>query len=78
MSTEIDPTLLARLRAALVAGPSDLEGLVRTLRAEGMSADDLQVLLEAFRVGLSEPQEEMVLDILDLVVGWCSPHMRIE
>jgi hypothetical protein len=33
--------------------------------------------LEALRSGLSDADEDIVLEVLDFVTGWCSPHVRL-
>ncbi len=33
--------------------------------------------LEALRSGLSDADEDIVLEVLDFVSGWCSPHVRL-
>lgn len=63
-----------------VESPSGFEALrtiVRGFAAEGI---DLQILMEdldQIRALVSEPDEDSVLDVMDLVVGDCTPSMRI-
>jgi hypothetical protein len=33
--------------------------------------------LEALRCGLNDADEDAVLEVLDFVTGWCSPHARL-
>lgn len=75
-------TLLERERQALAAAPSHDELVVR-LRvvakealSAGTSRDDVLAALTALRVDVPE-HEDVVLDVLDFVTGWASPHMTL-
>ncbi|MEO8606643.1 MAG: hypothetical protein ABI690_02080 [Chloroflexota bacterium] len=48
------------------------------LRSYDVEKDVLLAALESFRGQLDEQYEDIVLDAMDLLVGFCSPHMRIE
>jgi hypothetical protein len=50
--------------------------LIRTLQG-GMERKELLNQMEALREGLSGEQEDLLLDAMDLLVGWSSPHMTI-
>ena len=58
-----------------------LTALVSTVRRELQHADRRQVLndLEQLRLVLREEgrDEDVVLDVMDFVTGWCSPHQRL-
>jgi hypothetical protein len=43
----------------------------------GATEADLLADLEAIRNGLSEGVEDRVLDVMDLLIGWCGPHARL-
>jgi hypothetical protein len=43
----------------------------------GTSRADVVARLEALRPGLSDSDEDVVLEVLDFVTGWCSPHARL-
>ena len=49
------------------------------LRAEGFSKNQLQSELESFHsVVTNEADEDLVVDVMDFLWGFCSPHMRID
>lgn len=44
----------------------------------GMNKESMLENLEGIRsICDSEEDEDMILDLMDFVGGWCSPHMRI-
>ena len=47
-------------------------------RNQGVEKDALIQALEKFRQELNEQDEDVVLDVLDFLVGWCSSQMRID
>ena len=59
----------------------ELRDLVRHLLADGQKRESTVVLLESTRQQLRqagrETDEDVVMDVLDFVVGWCSPHMKL-
>ncbi len=60
---------------------SALRQVIIDLRAEGIEKDILIKELEAFRwlaAGRSEEDEDIVIDVVDFLVGFCSPHLRID
>ncbi|MEM7245845.1 MAG: hypothetical protein AAF533_10910 [Acidobacteriota bacterium] len=60
------------------AGDEALFGLLKGLHATGASRDVAQAALERVRAELKdEKQEDRVLEMLDVVVGFCSPHQRL-
>lgn len=66
---------------ALVNGPSSLaevvEGL-RQLKASGVErAEALQALQRLREHTVNESAEDRVLEVMDFVAGFCSPHMTI-
>ena len=49
------------------------------LRAEGFGKDKLLQELESFRsVVTAEVAEDLVVDVMDFLWGFCSPHRRID
>lgn len=76
MDELLQPRFLAALNQAdPLAG---LREAVVELRREGRSANDLRAALEEIRADLDETDEDIVLEVLDFLTGWCSPEMRIE
>lgn len=55
-----------------------LYNVVVTLRAQGTSADALMETLEALRSQVTDEQEDILLDVMDCLVGWCAAHMVID
>jgi hypothetical protein len=49
--------------------------------SKGTEKASILKLLEDTRIALRESgrdeEEDIVLDVMDFVVGWCSPHMKI-
>jgi hypothetical protein len=43
----------------------------------GIPREQVVAKLEALRLGLSDSDEDVVLEVLDFVTGWCSPHARL-
>lgn len=43
----------------------------------GTPRDQVIARLEALRPGLSDSDEDVVLEVIDFVTGWCSPHVRL-
>ena len=72
-----------RLYAAAGADePLDrLSAVVKELIAEGQSRASLTDELEGLRTVLRgegrEDDEDVVLEVMDFLSGWCSPHQRI-
>jgi hypothetical protein len=76
----IDP----RIQDAL-NGPEPLtrlRDLVRTLQAQGSNQAEILALFEASRQDLREAgcdqEEDILLEVMDFLEGWCSPHMRLD
>jgi hypothetical protein len=55
-----------------------VSAFVRSLRKEGQTKEAILARLEALRSSVSEEQEDVLLDVVDLLVGWCNPNMRID
>jgi hypothetical protein len=60
---------------------NELRALVLSLIAEGQSQDAILQIFEGARQELRqadrEAHEHAVTDVMDLLVGWCSPHMKL-
>lgn len=56
-----------------------LEQIVKDLLAQGHSKESILVEFESFRKKTTdEDYEDVVLDVMDFLTGWCSPHKRLE
>lgn len=59
-----------------------LRAVVADLIAAGADRERVQEQLELFRGQLRshdrDADEDIVLEVLDFLTGWCSPHQRIE
>lgn len=59
-----------------------LRSLSQQLLAQGHStaevADFFEQARERFRAAGREADEDLLLDGMDFVTGWCSPHMRLD
>jgi hypothetical protein len=51
--------------------------LAREAAANGVTQDELVDAFQALRPGLTEEQDDRVLEVLDGVVAWCHPDSRI-
>ena len=58
-----------------------LSDVIRGLILQGYQQESLAEELEALRSELRtagrEQDEDTVLEVMDFLTGWCSPHMRI-
>lgn len=59
----------------------ELRNAVQNLLHQGAARNDLLLHMEALRNQLQKDQreadEDAVLDVMDFLVGWCSPHMEL-
>lgn len=39
--------------------------------------EELEELRAALRIQDRDDEEDIVLDVMDFLVGWCSPHMKL-
>lgn len=76
-------TLLEREREALTAAPSHdelvmrLRVVVKEALAAGTPRPDVLAALQDLRA--REPEhEDVVLDVMDFIAGWSSPHVSLE
>ena len=51
---------------------------VRDLRREGQAKDAILARMQVLRRSVSDEQEDVLLEVMDFLVGWCSPHARID
>lgn len=77
---EIDRDLLAALDAR--AGLLTLRAILLRYKASGVTAAQVAGLLQELRASAQdgaqdEAREDMILDALDLVTGWCTPQLRV-
>lgn len=56
----------------------ELRSVVENLMRSGHETTDLLTELEWLRTQLSEDEEDYVLDVMDFLTGWCSPHLHIQ
>lgn len=60
---------------------NELRALVLGLMAEGHSQDAILQFFEGAREELRkadrDADEDAVMDVMDFLVGWCSPHMKL-
>jgi len=56
-----------------------LEQIAKDLLGKGCSKESILAEFEYFReTTTDEDYEEVVLDMMDFLTGWCSPHKRID
>jgi hypothetical protein len=56
----------------------DVCTFVKGLRRDGQTKEAILARLEALLGSVSDEQEDVLLEVMDFLVGWCSPHMRID
>ncbi|MEZ5096457.1 MAG: hypothetical protein R2731_10250 [Nocardioides sp.] len=54
-----------------------LRAVVRRLLYEGIAGEALLEDLSQIRGLVSQDDEEKVLDVMDLLTGWCAPEFRM-
>ncbi len=72
--------ITGEFRAALVS-EHRLDDLRRAAESElqaGTPREQVVAKLEALRTGLTDSDEDVVLEVLDFVTGWCSPYARLK
>ena len=77
---DIDRDLLAALDAR--AGLLTLRAILLRYKASGVTAAQVAGLLQELRASAQdgvqdEAREDVILDALDLVTGWCTPQLRV-
>ena len=58
-------------------GFTALRDLVKRLLDGGVSGEVLLEDLSQIRALVSEHVEDLVLDVMDLLTGWCAPQFRL-
>jgi hypothetical protein len=66
-------------RAALASERrlDDLRSAAEQELQAGTPREQVIAKLEALRDGLSDSDEDVVLEVLDFATGWCSPRVRL-
>ena len=77
---DIDRDLLAALDAR--AGLLTLRAILLRYKASGVTAEQVAGLLQELRAPAQdgvqdEAREDVILDALDMVTGWCAPQLRV-
>jgi hypothetical protein len=73
---DIDRDLLAALDAR--AGLLTLRAILLRYHASGVTAAQVAGLLQELRPATQEgPLDDVILDALDMVTGWCTPQLRV-
>lgn len=73
---DIDTDLLAALESG--ADLLTLRAILLRYKASGVTAAQVAGLLQELRSAMQEgPREDVMLDALDIVTGWCVPHLRV-
>ncbi|CAM2887034.1 hypothetical protein [Janthinobacterium lividum] len=73
---DIDRDLLAALDAR--AGLLTLRAILLRYKASGVTAAQVAALLQELRPPMEDgPLEDVILDALDMVTGWCTPQLRV-
>jgi ribosomal 50S subunit-associated protein YjgA (DUF615 family) len=55
-----------------------VRAFVENLRKEGQTKDAILARMEALRRSVFDEQEDVLLEVMDFLVGWRSPHARID
>lgn len=73
---DIDTDLLAALESG--ADLLTLRAILLRYHASGATAAQVAGLLQELRPATQEgPLEDVILDALDMVTGWCAPQLRV-
>ena len=73
---DIDTDLLAALESG--SGLLTLRAILLRYKASGVTAAQVAGLLQELCPATQEgPLEDVILDALDMVTGWCAPHLRV-
>lgn len=67
--------MLAAVEA--IDGFDRLRAVVKQLLDEGVDSDVLTEDLGQIRGLVSTDDEDKILDVMDLLVGWCAPEFRL-
>ncbi|NVB85554.1 MAG: hypothetical protein HOV81_44730 [Kofleriaceae bacterium] len=58
-------------------GAGELLEIVCRFKRLGLGQQEAYDAIDALRPGLPEPVEDLLVEVLDIVTGWCSPKHRI-
>jgi hypothetical protein len=50
--------------------------LTRVLK-DGEKRETILTKMEELRKSVSDEQEDILLEVMDFLVGWCSPHVKL-
>ncbi|HEX4795467.1 MAG TPA: hypothetical protein VH370_16845 [Humisphaera sp.] len=64
------PDAVARLRSLV-------EQMLTDGKNQTIILKDLETLRAELRIANNEKGEDAVMDVMDFLVGWCSPQMRL-
>lgn len=69
-------------RALMESSPIDaLATVAKEVKSEGMSQRDMYYLFDGYRdrhqTDKDETRYNAILDVMDLITGWCSPQNRL-
>ena len=60
------------------AGLLTLHAILLRYKASGVTAEQVESLLQELRGATQdEALEDVILDALDMVTGWCGPQLRV-
>ena len=75
MDDQFESTIRDAIRSD--ASLPEVAALLREWRDRGLSSEAAASVLEKLRVQFDVDHEDRVLEVLDLVTGYCAPHLRI-
>ena len=79
--SEVSISMIEKFNKALQSEDklTNLVSEVKQLRKEGHSKEQILASFVLYRETISsESDEDVVLEIMDFLTGFCSPHLRIE
>ena len=78
MLSDYDKKLLSEIIKNQETSLLEIKGYLINLQNENVSQDELYSLLEELRSDAkTESEEDRILEIMDLVCGWCSLDVQI-
>ncbi len=79
MMTELDAVLDGELRDALEkdCGLDLMRAILLKYKDKGFGYESVYELLGAMRGNVSEDIEDRILELMDIVSGFCAPNMRV-
>ncbi|KHD08156.1 hypothetical protein PN36_27630 [Candidatus Thiomargarita nelsonii] len=80
MSSKMNDKLSVLTEALQKNSPIEkLEQIVKDLLGKGYSKESILAEFEDFReTTTDEDYEDVVLEVMDFLTGWCSPHKRLD